>query len=63
MNAVTVSAAFLAEVREQWTRAREQLDRATAALDEWGLLEARGRLEDLEEILRRNDAPVGAVRI
>jgi hypothetical protein len=51
-----VSAAFLAEVREQRAEALEEMERAAASLDEWALSAARGRLRDLEELLDRNDA-------
>ncbi|HZI96421.1 MAG TPA: hypothetical protein VFD41_02735 [Actinomycetales bacterium] len=50
---MTTSPAFLAEIDDQVTLARQDLESARAAGDEAEIVVARDRLADLDEIARR----------
>ncbi len=53
---MTASRAFIAEIRAQHQAALDERARAASARDDAAVAEATGRLRDLEELARRNDA-------
>lgn len=57
----TTSTAFLDEVRLQWAAASYELEQAVARLDDWAQQDARERLDELRELMLRNDTPLDAL--
>lgn len=57
------SRAFLDEIRAQQQVARRERSEASLAGDELGVASANGRLRDLEELARRNDAWPGLEQV
>jgi len=57
------STAFVSEVRRQWALATGQHDDAVARGDDGASQEARERLDELRELLSRNDMSLDLLRL